>query len=89
MFSFLYQILFHVINTRKNYYANIYHLTRSFIFYYCKKVVQMEDSKFCAQLQAECRMQILSCYNTKLVLVTDLYIYERSYCGKKGEIFIS
>ena len=79
MFSFLYQTLFHVIHSRIKYYANIYHLEVSFIFYYSNKVV---DSKFCVvacRLHAKCKFYY---GNSKLVNVSYLYIYERSYCGR-------
>ena len=36
----------------------------------------------------DCRCKFY-CANNKLVIVTDLYIHERSYCRKNGEIFIS
>ena len=90
MFSFLYQILFHVIHSRKKYYANIYitYLEVSFIFTTAKKLFKWRTRNFvysCKQI-AECKF---FCANSKLVLVTDLYKYERSYCGKNGEIFIS
>ena len=89
MFSFLDQTLFHVIHSRRKYYANIYDLEVSFIFHHSKKVVQIWDSKFCVvacRLHAKCKFYYAE---SKLVIVSYLYIYEPSYCEKNGEIFIS
>ena len=89
MFSFLYQTLFRVIHFRKKYYANIYHLTRS-------KLYILLQQKSCANIGLEilCSCKQIAerkfyCVNIKLVIVTDLHIYKRSYCGKNGEIFIN
>ena len=89
MFSVLYQALFHVIHSRKKYYANIYHLTQS------KFDISLQQ-KSCANLGLKilCSCKQIAeykfyCVNSKLVIVTDLDIYERSYCGKNREIFIS
>ena len=84
MFSFLYQTLFHVIHSRKKYIANTYHLTRS-------KFYILTQQKSCANvgdeiLTAEYKFY---CANSKLVIVTDLYIHETSYCGNDREIFVS
>ena len=60
----------------------------SFIFYYSKKScanVGLEILFSCKQI-TECKFY---CANSKIVILTYLYIHERSYCGKNGEIFIS
>ena len=81
--------MFHVILFWKKYYANIYHLTRNkfYILLQQKSCANVGLAILCSCKQiAECKFYYA---NSKLVRVTYLYIYERSYCGKNGEIFIS
>ena len=74
----------------KKYYANIYHLTRSkfYILLLQKKLCKCgtQNLVYSWKQTAECKFY---CVNSKLVIVTDLYIYERYYRGKNGEIFIN